>query len=389
MRVVGFTATPYRLGHGMITDKPALFDALIEPVSISKLQRQGYLAILRSKVTAKRLEVSDVHTRGGEYIESELQAAVDVHETSEAVVDEVLRLAGDRRAWLVFCTGVKHARNVAAILKDRGIPSACVTGETPKSERDAVVEDFRNGVLRAVTNANVLTTGFDYPDIDLIVMMRPTLSPGLYMQMAGRGLRIKSQGGDCLVLDFAGVVQTHGPITQVKPPKRKGQGPKGVAPCKICPECDEIIAGSAKTCPSCGHEFPITKKSEWYLHDDDISGKESMVMRVSSWKWATHIGVQSGKEMIMVSYYGDLSDPVIREYLTVFHEGYAGQWAMETLGTIAQEADVNIWVPDSPEKLIDALNRGVAPSEIRYRKTGKFYRVVERTWRGEHEQDVS
>jgi hypothetical protein len=133
----------------------------------------------------------------------------------------------------------------------------------------------------------------------------------------------------------------------------------------------------------------VVKKSEWYLHDDDISGKESMVMRVSSWKWATHIGAQSGKEMIMVSYYGDLSDPVVREYLTVFHEGYAGQWAMETLGTIAQEADVNIWVPDSPEKLIDALNRGVAPSEIRYRKTGKFYRVVERTWRGEHEQDVS
>ncbi len=75
--MVGLTATPYRLGHGLITDKPALFDALIEPVSIEELVFKGYLATLRSKITRQRFDTSSVHKRGGEFIESELQAAVD------------------------------------------------------------------------------------------------------------------------------------------------------------------------------------------------------------------------------------------------------------------------------------------------------------------------
>ena len=80
-----------------------------------------------------------------------------------------------------------------------------------------MLADFKAGRLRAPTNANVLTTGFDYPDIDLIAMMRPTTAQPV--QMAGRGMRVKSHTDHCLVLDFAGVVATHGPITAVQPPK--------------------------------------------------------------------------------------------------------------------------------------------------------------------------
>jgi superfamily II DNA or RNA helicase len=82
-----------------------------------------------------------------------------------------------------------------------------------------MLNDFKSGKLRALTNANVLTTGFDYPDIDLIAMLRPTMSASLYVQMAGRGMRVKSHTDHCLVLDFAGVVETHGPITAVQPPE--------------------------------------------------------------------------------------------------------------------------------------------------------------------------
>ena len=386
LRVIGFTATPWRMGHGLITDGSALFDGIIEVATIAQLQRDGYLAMLRSKATTKKLSTEGVHLRGGEYIESELQAAVDVQEASEAVVDEVISLASTRSSWLFFCTGVDHAYHVRDILSSRGIPAACVTGETPKKEREEILSGFKDGTIKAVTNANVLTTGFDYPDIDLIVMMRPTMSPGLYMQMAGRGLRPKTNGGDCIVLDFAGVVAQHGPIISVRPPRKKGKGEPGVFPSKICPQCDEIIAAQAKTCPSCGYVFPVEEKGpDWYLHNDDISGLANTVMRVRSWRWELHTGKTSGKQSLQVSYFGDLSDPVIREWHVVFHPGYAGQYALEQLAIIARHSGVDIWAPDSPEAVVEVLNAGKPPSVVEFRKSGKYYRVKYSRWEAKDE----
>lgn len=381
LRVVGFTATPWRMGHGVITDKPGLFDGIIEVVSIAQLQRDGYLAYLRSKTTTRHLSTEGVGKRGGEYIEKELQAAMDNQEASEAVVAEVTQLAPDRKSWLFFCTGVDHSLHVCEILNARGITAACVTGETPKAEREEILEKFKAGEIQALTNANVLTTGFDYPDIDLIVMMRPTMSPGLYMQMAGRGLRPKSDGGDCLVLDFAGVVAQHGPITMVRPPRKKGKGEPGLFPSKICPECDEIIAAQARTCPSCGFEFPQDPKGpDWYLRNDDISGLANTVMQVKSWDWSLHTGKKSGRQSMQVSYYGALSDPVIREWLVVFHPGYAGQYALEQLAMIARDAGVDIWAYDTPEGVAAAMAQGEPPTEIEFRKNGRYYRVKQRHW---------
>ena len=98
LRVFGLTATPFRMGHGLITDAPALFDDLIEPITIEELQRQGYLADLRSKVTRSKLSADGVHRRGGEYIEKELQQAVDITAKTEAVIEEVISLADLRKS---------------------------------------------------------------------------------------------------------------------------------------------------------------------------------------------------------------------------------------------------------------------------------------------------
>jgi DNA repair protein RadD len=300
MRVIGLTATPYRLGHGLITDKPALFDGLIEPVTIPALIEAGYLATLRSKLTTARLSVDGVHKRGGEYIESELQAAVNTDQLNGDVVDEVISLAGQRKAWLFFCAGVDHAKAVAGVLNARGVPAECVTGDTPKKERERIIADFKAGRLKALTNANVLTTGFDYPDIDLIAMMRPTLSPGLYVQMAGRGLRLKSHTDHCLVLDFAGVVSRHGPIVAVEPPKKGGEG-DGDAPIKVCDQCGEICHAAVKNCTNCGAPFPEPERPPLKLHNDDIMGLAGQEMAVSDWTWRVHVSRTSGKEMLKVT----------------------------------------------------------------------------------------
>ena len=381
LRVVGLTATPYRLGHGLITDKPALFDALINPISIEELIYKGYLSTLRSKTTKAKLDVTGVHKRGGEFIESELQAAVDTDDQNQKVVREVVALAGDRKAWLVFCAGVKHAEHVAEVLRQHGVAAECVTGETPKKERERMLADFKAGRLRALTNANVLTTGFDYPDIDLIAMLRPTMSASLYVQMAGRGMRVKSHTDHCLVLDFAGVVSTHGPITAVQPPKKGGDG-NGEAPVKVCDECGELCAISAAVCPACGTAFPAPELKKLKLHDDDIMGLDGTDLDVTSWAWRKHISKASGKEMLAVTYYGGLSDPAITEYLAVTHEGYAGQMALQKLVDIAEQAQIergglNV---QSLEEMAQNMNQSQPPIHIEFKRDGKFFRVMRRRW---------
>ena len=380
LRVIGLTATPYRLGHGYITDEPALFADIISPVGIEELIYKKFLAPLRSKLTAHQLSVEGVHRRGGEYIESELQAAVDTDDHNVSVVDEVISLAGDRRSWLFFCAGVSHAHNVADILAARGITSACIVGDTPKAERERIIAGFKSGEIRALTNANVLTTGFDHPHLDLIAMLRPTLSTGLYVQMAGRGMRPKSHTDHCLVLDFAGVVQTHGPITAVNPKKASGKG-EGESPVKVCEACNELNHISAKECIACGEPFPIPKPIKQTLHDDDIMGLDATEMNVTEWQWRRHISRASGKEMLMVTYYGALSDKPVNEYLTVMHDGYAGQKARVSLVNIASNAGVHgVKLNDHLDDVAFDMTKATPPAMIKYRQDGKFYRVTDRRW---------
>ena len=381
LRVIGLTATPYRLGHGLITDPPALFSDIIEPVSIEELIYKGHLAPLRSKITTEHLSVAGVHKRGGEYIEKELQDAVNKSDVNERVVDEVITLAGDRKSWLFFCVGVAHAEAVRDVLRSRGITAETVTGQTPQGERNRILDDFKSGKIKALTNMNVLTTGFNHPDTDLLVMLRPTMSPALYVQMAGRGMRPKSHTDHCLVLDFAGVVQAHGPITAVDPGRKpKGEPGEGEAPVKVCDKCNELCHLSARECPACGEPFLEPKPEKPELHSDDIMGLDTQDMVVSSWSWRTHTSRSSGKEMIKVTYYGGLADDPVTEYLPITHEGYAGQKALRLLGAISNQAKVDTNEAEGLEDLTWLLNAGAPPSAIKYRRDGKFHRVTERNW---------
>jgi len=379
--VVGLTATPYRLGHGLITEGDALFDALIEPVSIEELVSRKFLAPLRSKVTESRLDVTGVAKRGGEFIEAELQRAVNRPDKTAAVVDEVIRLAGDRKAWLFFCAGVEHAESVRDALIDRGVLAKSIFGHTPTAEREQIIADFRSGKIKALTNANVLTTGFDYPDIDLIAMLRPTMSPTLYVQMAGRGMRPKGHTDHCLVLDFAGVVSTHGPVTSVNPPKKAGEG-NGEAPVKSCPECHELVAIAARECSSCGYEFPAPQAKKLELHNDDIMGASGNELIVSHWWWRKHVSRASGIEMLAVSYYtDDMSAQPVLEYLPVLHDGQPGQRALQLLAVMARHSGaLSALDQHDLTDVARELNGGKPPQKIRYRKDGKFYRVTRRDW---------
>ena len=385
MRIVGLTATPYRLGHGLISEHGAIFDGLVEPVSVAELIARGYLAPLRSKLTDAQLSVDGVSRRGGEYVEHELQQAVNNTDDNERIVDEVIARAGNRRAWLFFCAGVTHSTAIRDALRARGVTAEVVTGETPKTERERIIRDYKAGRITALTNANVLTTGFDYPDIDLIAMLRPTLSPGLYVQMAGRGMRLKSHTDHCLVLDFAGNVRRHGPITDVSPPKHRGAG-TGDAPVKVCEQCSELVHTSVKVCPACGYVFPPAEKEPLALHGDDIMGGPEE-MRVREWLWYVKRSKAKQINMLCVDYYNaELTGDKVTEYITILHDGYARYRAEITMRGIIEGCGADISLvsgidEDYLEQIAEVLNNADAPETVTIKKDGRYYRVLDRHWK--------
>ncbi len=255
LKVIGFTATPYRLDSGLLHEgEGSLFTDIAYEVSIRDLIDDGYLSPLISKKTELMLNVAEVGGRGGEFIAGQLQAAVDRETITHAAIGEILAYGKGRRSWLVFCSGVEHAIHVAAALRQRGVSCATIFGDTPSAERNRIIAAFKRGEIRALASMGVLTTGFNVPGVDLIAMLRPTKSVGLYVQMAGRGTRLAPGKENCLVLDFAGNVARHGPIDAVKP-ARPSQG-EGPPPTKVCPDCDIILAAAVRRCSNCGHQFP-------------------------------------------------------------------------------------------------------------------------------------
>ncbi len=374
IRVIGLTATPYRLGQGYLHEgDDSLFTDMIDPTSIEQLVHDGYLAPLRSKHTMGQIDVSGVHKQGGEYNAGELEDAA-MRKNAEIVAETSTR-AAHCKSVLVFAAGVAHAEALAEMFKGK-----CITGATQKGEREQIISDFKAGKFKYLTNANVLTTGFNHPDLDCIVLARPTMSPGLYVQMAGRGMRLKSHTDHCLVLDFAGAVSQHGPVTCVIPPSKKG-GKPGDAPVKTCPNdaCMELVHISVMVCPACGYEWPKPEPGKPKLHNDDIMGIEPLEMDLTAWTWSTHVSAQSGKEMLKIRYYGGLSDPTVTEYLPVTHDGYAGDKARGLLAKMANEANAPS-LPDSLALVVDVMNFAKHPAKIQYKRDGKFYRVMGRSW---------
>lgn len=329
LRVVGLTATPYRLQGAAVPvcGPDNVLQAIAYEARIGELIEQGYLSKLTSRAGGARADLSGVHTRGGEYIEAELARAVDRTELVEAACDEIVAHAKDRRALIVFAVTVQHAEHVCAALKARGVATGIVHGAQATGERNAAIAQFQRGKLRALVNVNVLSEGFDAPHIDCVAMLRPTKSPGLYYQQVGRGLRLADGKTDCLVLDFAGNTLEHGPVDaiRVSAPRKPGQpGEVQTGAAKECPQCQAVIAAGLGTCPECGHEFPARKVDHFaapvgaaILSSEQVIARWHDVGRVT---YAEHVG-KSGTPTLQVTYWCGLL--TFREWVCMQHSGMA------------------------------------------------------------------
>jgi DNA repair protein RadD len=191
LRIVGFTATPFRLKTGPICTADGFLNHVCFEVGVRELIRDGFLCPLITKAGKAKADTTDLHVRAGEFVADEMEDLMDQDALVQAACAEIVEHTSGRLACLIFASGVKHGRHIVETLhREHGLECGFVSGETPIPERDATLGRFRRGELKYLCNMNVLTTGFDAPHFDCVALLRPTMSPGLYYQMVGRGFRL-------------------------------------------------------------------------------------------------------------------------------------------------------------------------------------------------------
>lgn len=256
--VIGLTATPYRLGMGYLTEGPIFNDIYYDNTKLDefvKMIDDGYVSDLVPINMENKFDLSKVKMQGGDFQEKSLDENINRDEITRAIVLETLKHIDDRKKGLAFCVSKSHAENMALRFNEAGVPATFIHSDLNKTDREKVLEDFAAGKYKIVCNVGVLTTGFDQPDVDFLVVARPTQSTALHVQMLGRGMRIAEGKINCLVLDYAGNTLRLGPVNDPLIPQPKGQK-GGEPPIRICTECQTINHAAARRCKMCGHEFP-------------------------------------------------------------------------------------------------------------------------------------
>ena len=338
VRTIGLTATPFRMTSGYICTPDHFLNAICYEIGVKELIRDGYLCPLKTKAGIAKADTSGLHVRGGEYIAGEVEELMDEDGLVRAACEELVEYTRERKSILIFASGVRHGRHIQQILQnEHDVECGFVCATTPTNERDQLLARFRgteqvglfgeSGSLQYLCNVNVLTTGFDAPNIDCVAMLRPTMSPGLYYQMVGRGFRMHPGKGDCLVLDFGGNVLRHGPVDQIRIREPDARG-NGEAPAKECPECHAVVAAGYAVCPECGYEFPPPERTrhEAQASSESILSGETTVLdyEVQSVCYSVHVKRDAPPEhpkTMRVEYEVGLSH-FVSEWVCVEHTGW-------------------------------------------------------------------
>ena len=343
IKMIGLTATPYRTDTGRLDEgEGRLFHGVCYDCDIVQMIEDGWLSPVTNQGVRAEIDTSDVHIRAGEFRADELEEAATVPGLVERSMEELIERARDRKSWLIFACGVSHAEQICSELDRRGVSNTAVFGHTPADDRDKRIAAFKRGDVTALVNVNVLTTGFDAPGVDLLALMRPTQSPGLYVQMVGRSLRTSPGKTDALILDFGGNVCRHGPLNKVR--SVKAEGGAGEAMMKKCPTCLMLCFAATTICPECGHTFATALRKP--SHDEVPDEHTHLILAagtVQSWtvtatQYTRH--KKLGKPDSMKATYTCASGAgwsrEISEWICFEHDGYAGlsalRWWMSRKG---------------------------------------------------------
>lgn len=396
LKIIGLTATGWRTDNGPLVGGGIFTDVAVDMTTLEAWNwfvDVGYLAPLVSKRTQLHIDADGVPMLGGEYNMRRLEEHVDkIHITRQAV-EELLWWADqeNRNCWMVFATGVNHCEHIVEVMQEYGIDAVAIHSKS-KNPGD-LIRDFKAGRYRAAVSMNKLTTGVDIPQIDLIGVMRHTMSSSLWVQMLGRGTRpvfapgwnlhnwqerlraiaasVKPNG--CRVCDFARNTENLGPINDPIVPERrkKGKGGRtGKAPIKICAKCLEHNHPSARFCKACEDEFPLNVYMDGVSSDLDVMVRAPVLqpdpvvelLDVVNVTYNVH-NKKNKPTSLRVSYFckGTGNMPrMFSEYICLEHHGpardRAERWWRERCGTVT---------PDTVARAIDQRDKLRIPQRIR------------------------
>ena len=430
LKVLGLTATPYRLAMGWIyryhyrgfvrgsddeQDKP--FRHCIYELPLSYMINRGYLT--RPELVNAAVAQYDFSTltqdRFGEYAEKDVNQLLSKHQrVTRAIIEQVMEMAAERQGVMIFAATVQHAQEIAGYLPEQ--ETALVTGATDLRDRDQLIQRFKQRQLKYLVNVSVLTTGFDAPHVDLIAILRPTQSVSLYQQIVGRGLRLDEGKRDCLVIDYAGNhVNLHHP--EVGEPK---PNPDSEPVQVFCPGCGfanifwgktdsdgrvvehygrrcqgllESIEDDAgrpqqcdyrfrfKECPHCGGENDIAARNCGHCHQaiidpddqlrDALKLKDAMVIRCAG------ISLAGEGQKLRITYHGedgeelresfDFSKPAQRAVFNkLFGRRFANGQAPKVFARANEVLEMQVLLP--------------APDFVIARKQKHYWQVQERVF---------
>ena len=436
LKVLGLTATPYRLAMGWIyryhyrgfvrgsddeQDKP--FRHCIYELPLSYMINRGYLT--RPELVNAAVAQYDfsalTQDRFGEYAEKDVNQLLSKHQrVTRAIIEQVMEMAAERQGVMIFAATVQHAQEIAGYLPEQ--ETALVTGATDLRDRDQLIQRFKQRQLKYLVNVSVLTTGFDAPHVDLIAILRPTQSVSLYQQIVGRGLRLDEGKRDCLVIDYAGNhVNLHHP--EVGEPK---PSPDSEPVQVFCPGCGfanifwgktdsdgrvvehygrrcqgllESIEDDAgrpqqcdyrfrfKECPHCGGENDIAARNCGHCHQaiidpddqlrDALKLKDAMVIRCAG------ISLAGEGQKLRMTYHGedgeelresfDFSKPAQRAVFNkLFGRRFANGQAPKVFARANEVLEMQVLLP--------------APDFVIARKQKHYWQVQERIfdYRGQY-----
>ncbi len=383
LAIAGLTATPFRGDGVWLTDGDApLFHGIACEVKPRELLDAGHLAPLVRPIDVidTQIDTDGIATTSGDYKLDDL--AERVAQYLPAVAQDAARLAGERKKWIAFTPTVANADELAALLRAQGVSVAVVCGETDKREREASIADFRSGRLRCLVTVLALATGFDVPDVDMIIWCRPTKSPVLYVQGAGRGMRPAPGKTDCLWLDFSDTTLRLGPVDEIRGRKKRGKIDKD-APCIICDNCGaRVRPASALVCPECGERL---REVEDKIAQDASAApilSRQIVAKVTTYhvdavRYRRHTK-PGAPDSIRVDYVSGLRT-VASEWVCLSHPGFAGEKARRWWSRRAPRD----FLPGGTDQALEWIESGYTlakPATITVNEQGRWPEIMGSTW---------
>lgn len=398
-RLIGFSATPYRLSSGYIygdkNTKGSLpyFPELNYKIEIQELMNQGFLSPLIAKTIVSESIKNDLvncKITAGEFnlgmLSDMMSSGIHVNSAVEAYKEYAI----ERKKTLCFCVSIEHSEIVARAFNEAGIPAIAIHSKLEDDDLAEAMNSLEDGHYKVFCSVAKLTTGLDVPDIDCILALRPTKSTSLWIQMIGRGLRTAIEKGkiDCFCLDLVGNLNEHGtnldkPRVFYKLVKKSDKELEDRENEKQCPECSVTVHVACRVCPECDYVFNYRTEIHTQPELIDVTiGPDIRTFNVVNWTQTLNVGRESGKTTLKIALLYEDEEANYRNKIKAINifccfpgDGYSGfavRKMQENLGLLSH-GEISGVYPDTAQECLElAIDLLQMPKTVTVDLSGKW-----------------